>query len=169
MWIDSPFLRKLVKSPVVDVSASCLPHPSDLIQVLKMNLWWWFLRDLMDSNAMKFVDHLIEIACCYGKAKQSRTVQSTAITWWYWLGSVWIPLTVADFSVIYVSPGIVDHFYIHIRINIIFVKMFSTASGVIDCGIVFSKVGYNLLVPVCTNCPSGWLLAFTRRQPEDNL
>ena len=31
----------------------------------------------------------------------------------------------------------------------------------------FSKVGYNLLVPVYTNCPSGWLLVFTRRQ--DNL
>ena len=31
----------------------------------------------------------------------------------------------------------------------------------------FSKVGYNLLVPVYTNCPSDWLLVFTRRQ--DNL
>ena len=47
--------------------------------------------------------------------------------------------------------------------------MFSTASGVIDCRIVFSKVGYNLLVPVYANCPSGWLLDFTRRQREDNL
>ena len=31
----------------------------------------------------------------------------------------------------------------------------------------FSKVAYNLLIPVYTNCPSGWLLVFTRRQ--DNL
>ena len=31
----------------------------------------------------------------------------------------------------------------------------------------FSKVGYNLLVPVYTNCLSGWFLVFTRRQ--DNL
>ena len=37
----------------------------------------------------------------------------------------------------WVSSGIVDHFYIPISINLIFLKMFSTASGVIDYRIVF--------------------------------
>ena len=126
MWTDSPFLRSVVKSPVVEVSA---------VYLIRRILFKFSTRTFMivpeqfnqDLTTMYFFlpsdRNSVLLNLSPDEFRNSKVEPSNQL--------------LSYGGIDWVSSGIVDHFYIHISINLIFLKMFSTASGVIDYRIVF--------------------------------